>query len=125
MSVKASSVRSRRFSGLLGASLFAMVAVVLSGCEVTEASGNNYNSGAVCPMNYDPVCAERRGQERTFPNACQARAEDWRVVSSGQCRATGYGEYRSDQDRDYRGRDGRGRDYRGCDERCRWLIGGW
>ncbi|WP_152599769.1 Kazal-type serine protease inhibitor [Hoeflea sp. BAL378] len=108
------AVRPRRFLGLAGASLLA--AVALGGCEVTEASGNNYNSGPVCPMVYDPVCAERRGEERTFPNACEARAENWRVISSGQCRGGSYGDYRPDR-RDYRGRDDRGRDSRGPEER--------
>ncbi|MDP3527316.1 MAG: Kazal-type serine protease inhibitor [Hoeflea sp.] len=79
--------------------MLAIAAVVLSGCE---ASGDNYNSGPVCPMIYDPVCAVSRGQERTFPNACEARAQGWRVVASGQCRS---GNYRYDRGRDYRGRD--------------------
>ncbi|MBU4527923.1 MAG: hypothetical protein KUA43_12965 [Hoeflea sp.] len=103
----ARSVRFRSFPSLSGAAVLAVAAVVLSGCEVTETSGNTYRPGPVCPMNYDPVCAERRGQERTFPNACQARAEDWRVVSSGQCRAGESRDIRRDRDdsnRDFRDR---------------------
>jgi hypothetical protein len=39
-----------------------------------------------CTMEYRPVCATRRGQVRTFSNACSARAEDWRIVDSqGPC----------------------------------------
>jgi hypothetical protein len=39
-----------------------------------------------CTMEYRPVCATRRGQVRTFSNACSARAEDWRIVDNeGPC----------------------------------------
>lgn len=114
----ARSVRLRGFSSLPGAAMLAVAAMMLSGCEVTEASGNNYRSGPVCPMIYDPVCAERRGETRTFPNACQARAEDWRVVASGQCRGGSDADFRRDRDaRDdrnpySRNRDRRNRDFR-------------
>lgn len=39
-----------------------------------------------CTREYAPVCASSRGQLRTFPNACEARAAEWRVVRSGSCR---------------------------------------
>lgn len=39
-----------------------------------------------CTREYAPVCASSRGQLRTFPNACEARAADWRIVRSGTCR---------------------------------------
>ncbi|WP_246374853.1 Kazal-type serine protease inhibitor family protein [Aquamicrobium lusatiense] len=39
-----------------------------------------------CTREYAPVCASSRGQLRTFPNACEARAADWRIVGNGSCR---------------------------------------
>lgn len=42
---------------------------------------------AMCTMEYDPVCAQRGGQIRTFSNACRAEAEGFRLAHSGQCRS--------------------------------------
>ncbi|RWC41085.1 MAG: peptidase [Mesorhizobium sp.] len=38
-----------------------------------------------CTREYAPVCARRHGEMRTFPNACEARASDYRVVDDGPC----------------------------------------
>ena len=38
-----------------------------------------------CTREYAPVCARRHGELRTFPNACEARAADYRVVDNGPC----------------------------------------
>lgn len=38
-----------------------------------------------CTREYRPVCARRGGSVRSFPNACEARAADYRVVGEGQC----------------------------------------
>lgn len=40
-----------------------------------------------CPMIYAPVCAQRGGLRKTFGNACQAQADNYRVISRGQCGA--------------------------------------
>ncbi|MDK1489630.1 Kazal-type serine protease inhibitor domain-containing protein [Sinorhizobium sp. 7-81] len=42
--------------------------------------------GPICTMEFDPVCGERGNRLRTFPNACQARADGFRVIHRGQCR---------------------------------------
>ncbi|MBC2886014.1 protease inhibitor [Ochrobactrum sp. CM-21-5] len=39
----------------------------------------------MCPMIYAPVCGERRNSRKTFGNACQARADGYRIISNGQC----------------------------------------
>ena len=39
----------------------------------------------MCPMNYAPVCGQRGSSRQTFGNACQARADGYRIVSNGQC----------------------------------------
>jgi len=38
-----------------------------------------------CTREYAPVCARSHGQVRTFPNACEARAADYRIVGDGPC----------------------------------------
>ncbi|MFC5386062.1 Kazal-type serine protease inhibitor domain-containing protein [Aquamicrobium segne] len=43
-------------------------------------------SKQACTREYAPVCASSRGQLRTFPNSCEARAAEWRIVSNGACR---------------------------------------
>ena len=108
----ANAVQPARLSTLWSAAALLAIGLVVSGCEVTETSGG-YQPGPMCPRNYDPVCAERRGEVQTFPNACEARRSDWRIVSNGQCRGPGIGDYRPDRpDRD---RDGRNRDRRNRD----------
>ena len=39
----------------------------------------------VCTMEYNPVCAQRGRDRRTFGNACSADAEGYRIVSPGEC----------------------------------------
>lgn len=39
----------------------------------------------MCPMIYAPVCGERGSSRKTFGNACQARADGYRIVGNGQC----------------------------------------
>ncbi len=48
-------------------------------------AGDDGESQTFCTREYAPVCAGRRGETRTFPNACEARAARWRVVGSGPC----------------------------------------
>ncbi len=40
----------------------------------------------MCTMEYAPVCAERGGRTRTFPNSCTARNDGFRVIGTGECR---------------------------------------
>jgi hypothetical protein len=48
-------------------------------------SGGGHNQ-KFCTREYAPVCGRKRGSVRTFSNACEARAADYRVVSNGACR---------------------------------------
>lgn len=109
--MSAKLVQFHRMCGGLGGLRIGLVfaaGLIVSACEVTETSGT-YRPAPICTAQYDPVCAERRGYERTFPNACEARTEGWRIVADGQCRADNYGGYRRDRDYrdygDYRRRD--------------------
>ncbi len=49
-----------------------------------EAGGSG-GKQTFCTREYAPVCASRRGEARTFPNACEARAARWRIVGNGAC----------------------------------------
>ncbi|MDD7972726.1 Kazal-type serine protease inhibitor domain-containing protein [Roseinatronobacter alkalisoli] len=39
-----------------------------------------------CTREYAPVCAVRQDQRRSFANACEAEAAQFRVVRRGECR---------------------------------------
>ncbi|TPJ81358.1 Kazal-type serine protease inhibitor domain-containing protein [Mesorhizobium sp. B2-6-2] len=56
-------------------------------CRDAGGSGGGGGGGeqAFCTREYAPVCARRHGQVRTFPNACEARAADYRIVGDGPC----------------------------------------
>ncbi|TKT74982.1 Kazal-type serine protease inhibitor domain-containing protein [Aquamicrobium sp. LC103] len=81
--------------------IFASFAVLLlAACTVVETGpgpgprppfpGGPGGPG-MCTREYAPVCGIRGGDRQTFPNACVARSEGYRVVSDGQCRSGGGG----------------------------------
>lgn len=88
---------SIRIAGTLGAGIIALFA--LSGCEVQPPvygpgpgpGGPIYGPGPsgprACPRIYDPVCGERFGDRRSFPNSCEADSSGYRIVHGGQCRS--------------------------------------
>ncbi|RST87470.1 peptidase [Aquibium carbonis] len=39
-----------------------------------------------CTQQYEPVCARRGNQVRTFGNACEARNADYRILYDAPCR---------------------------------------
>lgn len=67
-------------------------AFILTSCTVVVDEGAERprpprpDRPQVCTMEYNPVCARARGRERTFSNACMARAEGFRPVYQGKCR---------------------------------------
>ncbi|MCV0395041.1 MAG: hypothetical protein K5872_02410 [Rhizobiaceae bacterium] len=75
----------------LGAIGFA--ALIVASCTVVVDEGPR--PGPVrpgpqfCPQIYDPVCAVRRGDRETFPNACEADRAGYRVIRDGECRRGG------------------------------------
>ena len=79
-----------RLAGLLGAAALALL--TLAACE-SEGSGpplaGQPITGApqACPRIYDPVCGDRYGDTRTFPNSCEAGAAGYNIRYQGQCRA--------------------------------------
>ncbi|MDW5313390.1 Kazal-type serine protease inhibitor domain-containing protein [Rhizobium sp. PL01] len=65
----------------------------LTACTVVvdEPGGRPYprpepSNPQMCTMQYDPVCGERGNNRRTFSNACQARADGYRITGRGECR---------------------------------------
>jgi hypothetical protein len=57
--------------------------VLLTACTVVveEPAGPQF-----CTREYNPVCARRGNELRTFANACLADQADFRVISRGECR---------------------------------------
>lgn len=39
-----------------------------------------------CTQQYEPVCARRGNQVRTFGNACEARSAEYRILYDAPCR---------------------------------------
>lgn len=74
-----------------GALAFAML--VVSSCTVVVEDGPRPipPGPRICPQIFDPVCAVRRGDRQTFPNACEAEAAGYRIVRGGSCRRPGAG----------------------------------
>ena len=86
-------MRIRSFVG--AATGLAGAIFILAGCVVVE-EGPSYRPGppprpgpVACTREYQPVCGERRGERQTFPNACTARADGYRISHQGACRSSG------------------------------------
>ena len=73
---------------------------MLSACTVVvdePAPGPQY-----CTRQYDPVCARRGGERRTFANGCLADRAGYDVIRRGECRGDGGGEQPRACTREYR-----------------------
>jgi hypothetical protein len=88
---------SMRFATYLR-SLAAMLAglIVLSACTVVveddgRRPGPRPPGPSFCTREYQPVCASRRGEQRTFANPCLADRADYRIIHRGECRREGGG----------------------------------
>lgn len=76
------------------AGAMSFIALVLAACTVVVDDGPNRpppgpggpGGPQMCTREYDPVCAERGRDRRTFGNACTARADGYRIVHGGECR---------------------------------------
>ena len=70
--------------------------VALAACTVVEEPGPWPGPGpgpgpGFCTREYEPVCARRHGERRTFSNACLADRAGYRVIRRGECRRDGGG----------------------------------
>jgi Kazal-type serine protease inhibitor domain len=50
----------------------------------------------ICTREYRPVCGVRYGERQTFPNACTAEDEGYRIVQRGECRTVRPPQYDDD-----------------------------
>lgn len=72
----------------------AVSATILAACTVVVDEGPGYRPGPsrpgpapqACTREFDPVCGQRGGQQRTFGNACMARADGFQLAHPGECR---------------------------------------
>jgi hypothetical protein len=65
--------------------------IVLSACTVVvEDEGPRPGLGpGYCTGEYQPVCARRYGERRTFANACLADRAGYDIIRRGECRGEG------------------------------------
>ncbi|MBX3569951.1 MAG: peptidase [Rhizobiaceae bacterium] len=73
----------------LAAGIFA--ALILSSCTVVVEESRPRprpipDEPAFCTRQYDPVCARRGDDRRTFANSCLADAAGYRIIRGGECR---------------------------------------
>jgi len=72
--------------------IFAATLSILASCTVVvdePGPGPIRDDGPICTRGYDPVCARRGSERRTFHNACLADSVGFRVVRRGECRGGG------------------------------------
>jgi Kazal-type serine protease inhibitor domain len=73
--------------------LIAALAIGLSACTVTVDEGNppprpgpGPDRPGICSRDYNPVCAQRGGERKTFVNGCIADSRGFDVIYRGECR---------------------------------------
>ena len=74
---------------LLRGGFLAAVLAVLAACTVVVEDPAPIDPGPgprICTREYQPVCARRDGERRTFPNECLAETSGYRVIRDGECR---------------------------------------
>lgn len=77
------AVFSRRASVLLATVVLAACTVVDGGPPPRPGPGSGPQ---LCTLDYNPVCARRDGQRRTFANGCLADRAGYDIVRPGECR---------------------------------------
>jgi hypothetical protein len=62
-------------------------AALLLSFPAAALADNNpaFDPGAICASIYQPVCANKAGETRTFPNACLAKRAGFTPVGRGGC----------------------------------------
>jgi hypothetical protein len=81
--------------------------IVLSCTVVVEDEGPRPGPGpgpgpGYCTREYQPVCARRYGERRTFANGCLADRAGYDIIRRGECRSEGGGEQPRICTREYR-----------------------
>ena len=70
-----------RPSAIFGLALLSACTVVVDEPRPGPRPGPQF-----CSREYDPVCARRGGERRTFGNACEADRAGYRIIRDGECR---------------------------------------
>lgn len=106
--------------------------VALSACTVVvdEPRPGPGPGPGYCTREYQPVCARRSGERRTFANSCLADRAGYDIIRRGECRIEGGGGGSGDEPRfctrEYRPvcarRSG---DYRTFGNSCEADAAGW
>ena len=61
-------------------------ALMLATVAAALADGNpTFDRDTICASIYQPVCASKAGESRTFPNACLAEGAGFTPVGQGAC----------------------------------------
>ena len=61
-------------------------ALLLATVAAALADGNpDFDPDTICASIYQPVCASKAGESKTFPNACLAKGAGFTPVSQGAC----------------------------------------
>ena len=98
--------------------------IVLSACTVVDEGAGQGPS--YCTQEYDPVCARRSGERRTFANACLADRAGHDVIHRGECRQQGGGDQPRFCTKEYRPVCARlSGDYRTFGNSCEADAAGW
>lgn len=65
---------------------FVLVVLLLaSTVAAAAADGPAPDASRMCPSIYQPVCAKKASESRTFANACLARRAGFSVAANGAC----------------------------------------
>jgi hypothetical protein len=57
----------------------------------SDGGGGGNDGPRACTREYNPVCARRGGERRTFSNSCVADQAGYDVIRQGECRSDGGG----------------------------------
>jgi hypothetical protein len=71
-------------SGILPMHVLVLTALLLASTEAATRE-RPPDARTVCPMIYQPVCARKDSEVRTFANSCFARRAGFAVVAQGNC----------------------------------------
>ena len=74
-----------RLAALFGAAIILASCTVVAEEPPTRPLPPRPDRPQICTREYAPVCARAGSRQRTFSNACMARAAGFRVQHPGQC----------------------------------------
>ena len=72
------------FQNIVRTIAMALCGLILASC-VVEIDETTPSRPGVCTREYAPVCGIRGSREKTFSNACLARAAGWAIAERGEC----------------------------------------